>query len=452
MDGICSMPLRNSFYGKLAIRAALAFIAFAQAAVALGQHGMPVPTCPGRGLVSPGADGLWYLDGCYGCPMDAAIAESEEDANFHILPLEWHEYQGITAEYIYTGEVFSLARGGFNTNRATRYRGNLDLVLAGDTEAMDLWEGGRFFAYGNSYHGQALTSNYVGDAQFFSNIDSTPRSANEFLLMEYWYEHAFADGDIMVKVGKQDSNADFAFVDLGGDFVNSSFGFSPTIPLTTWPNTGMGVATFVNLTDTLHYKGGVYDGTTSFGLPTGGQAAFSTIGTHGAITLQEFSWSPQLGADGDLPGTYRAGVWYHSHTFDDLASGVGKVQGNHGYWLSGDQMVWKEAGSDDEPQGLGIFVQYGWSPADRNYVNEYNGAGLTYRGLIPQRHIDLFGVGIASAGFSAAETTRETDIELFYKAQVTEWATLQPDLVYICNPSGNGTDALLVGLRTEIVF
>ncbi len=55
-----------------------------------------------------------------------------------------------------------------------------------DTTAMDLWEGGRFFTYGNAYHGQSLTTNYFGDAQFFSNIDSTLRDAKEFLLMEYW--------------------------------------------------------------------------------------------------------------------------------------------------------------------------------------------------------------------------------------------------------------------------
>lgn len=416
------------------------------------QHSMPIPNCPGRGLSSPGTDGMWFLDGCYGCQSDPETSASGEESRLHLLPEFLHEYEGINAEYIYTAEVFSLAHGGMNSKGATKYRGNLDIVLTADTEAMALWEGGKFFAYGNSYHGESLTTDYVGDAQFFSNIDSTPRSANEFLLMEYWYEHSFADGDIIVKVGKQDANADFAFVDLGGDFVNSSFGFSPTIPLTTWPNTGMGAATFINLTDLIHYKGGVYDGTTSYGLPTGGLSGFSTLGDKGAITLHELSLTPQFGANGDLPGTYRVGGWYHTNKFDDLANPGETVQGNHGFWLSGDQLIWTETSSEAEPQGLGMFLQFGWSPSDRNSVDRYNGGGLTYRGIVPRRDVDLLGVGIASARFSDPNTSRETDIELFYKVQVTDWATVQPDMVYISNPSGTGRDAFLVGLRTEIVF
>ncbi len=425
---------------------------FGLASTAQAQHSMPVPTCPGRGLVTPGTDGMWYLDGCYGCQLDGSASSDDGSSSPRLLPEFLHEYRGITAEYVYTGEVFSLAHGGLKTKDATKYRGNLDLVLNADTTAMDLWEGGRFFAYGNAYHGQSLTTNYVGDAQFFSNIDSTPRDANEFLLMEYWYEHSFADGDILVKVGKQDSNADFAFSDLGGDFINSSFGFSPTILLPSWPNPAIGVATFLNLTDLLHYKLGVYDGSPSLGAFTGGRSGFDSLGSGGVITMQEVSLTPQLGAQGELPGTYKAGSWIHSDEFDNLATGVGTVNGNHGYWFNIDQMLWIEPESGDEPQGLGFFAQYGWSPSDRNAVDRYHGVGMTYRGLVPQRDIDLVGVGLASAHFSAAGTNREEAVEVFYKAQITDWFTIQPDMIYIANPSGINNDAFIVGLRSEIVF
>jgi carbohydrate-selective porin OprB len=72
--------------------------------------------------------------------------------------------------------------------------------------------------------------------------------------------------------------------------------------------------------------------------------------------------------------------------------------------------------------------------------------------LISNRDYDLLGLGLASAGFSAAGTTREDAVELFYKAQINDWATIQPDVVYIASPSGTGSDALLVGIRTEVVF
>jgi porin len=419
---------------------------------AVAQHSMPVPACPARGLVAPGSDGMWYLDGCYGCQLRGDAEGESADVPVHLIPIAFHEFGGIAAEYIYTGEVFSLAHGGFNSKHGTKYRGNLDLVLTADTEALDLWEGGRFFVYGNSFHGRTLTANHVGDTQFYSNIDSSPRAADEFQVTEYWYEHSLANGDIVVKVGKQDANADFAFVDLGGDFINSSFGLVPTVPLPTWPNPGMGASAFLNLTDLLHYKIGVYDGAPTFSAPTGAGWAISTVGDFGAMTLQELSFTPQFGHNGDLPGTYRIGTWYHTHDFDNLETGVGTVSGNYGFWTSADQLLWKEPGSDDEPQGLGSFLQYGWAPSDRNGVDNYYGAGLTYRGAIPSRNTDLIGLGLASAGFSAAGTDRENAVELFYKTQITPWASVQPDMMYIANPSGAGRDAFLIGLRTEIVF
>jgi carbohydrate-selective porin OprB len=115
-------------------------------------------------------------------------------------------------------------------------------------------------------------------------------------------------------------------------------------------------------------------------------------------------------------------------------------------------MLWIEPESGDEPQGLGFFAQYGWSPSDRNAVDRYHGVGMTYRGLVPQRDIDLVGVRLASAHFSAAGTNREEAVELFYKTQITDWFTIQPDMVHNANPSGINNDAFIVGLRSEIVF
>ncbi len=80
---------------------------------------------------------MWHLDRCYGCLNSPDDITSE---NAHLLPVWIHGNEGIVAEYIYTGEVFSLVHGGFNSNSGTQYRGNLDLVVTADTQAMDLWE------------------------------------------------------------------------------------------------------------------------------------------------------------------------------------------------------------------------------------------------------------------------------------------------------------------------
>lgn len=64
---------------------------------------------------------------------------------------------------------------------------------------------------------------------------------------------------------------------------------------------------FADLTDTWHFKTGISDGAPTFGAPTGGQWGFSTIGEFGAMSLNELSWTPQFGPDGDLPATFRLG-------------------------------------------------------------------------------------------------------------------------------------------------
>ena len=71
---------------------------------------------------------------------------------------------------------------------------------------------------------------------------------------------------------------------------------------------------------------------------------------------------------------------------------------------------------------------------------------LTARGL--PRNPVLLPVGAGGAGGADSETA----FELFYQAELAPWLHVQPDLQYIASPSAFETDALVVGLRFEIVF
>lgn len=64
------------------------------------------------------------------------------------------------------------------------------------------------------------------------------------------------------------------------------------------------------------------------------------------------------------------------------------------------------------------------------------------------RDTELFGVGIASPRFSAIEASREEAVDILYKTQITEWMTLQPDMMYIANPGAVNNDAIFVLLRS----
>lgn len=421
---------------------------------------LPMPGRPARGLLPPGeqADS--------GDIGEEAADEAIDPGLLRFLPHELYD-GGLTIEYIYTGEIFHKARGGLNNNRPTNYRSNLDLVATLDTELMDMWSGGRFFVYGQNLVGKPLSASDVGDIQLFSNLDSTVSATDRpqfTAVAEYWYEHNFIDNLLRIKVGKQDANADFAFSDLGGEFVHSSFGVPPNIPLPTFPSQALGFASFAQMTDTFALGFGIYDGTPASG-PQGVRWGFDTLGHNGAVSLYQAEWKPQFGAEGDLPHTSRFGMWHHSANdlFVELTPQNPRtfVQ-NYGLWYIADQMLWKEGGADDD-QGLGAFFQFGWAPSNRNVISDYYGGGLVYKGLLPNRDEDYVGVGFANAVLSSGlkeiatfngdfQGRQETAIEVFYKYRFSPYFTVQPDIQFISQPGGLYDDALLPGLRFELVL
>ncbi|MFV0442959.1 MAG: carbohydrate porin [Planctomycetaceae bacterium] len=383
---------------------------------------------------------------------DAEQDEEDEELSglFNFIP---HSVGPLTVEAIYTGEVFANARGGINTNRATRYRGNLDLVLTGDLEELFGIPGASFFVYGGSIHGESLSIRDVGDWQLASNLDPFPY-VQLTQLHEAWWRQEFWDGRLYFKLGRQDANADFGYADLAGDFVNSSFITMPTIPLNVWPAQSLGVSGFFNVSDDLTIGAGVYQ-SNKFTLYWGD----AVPGERGVMAMGHLEYRTQIGPEGELPGTWRAGAWLDTSGWGEITTApVGRTFGNnYGFWFCGDQLLWKEQYGTDDEQGLGVFFEFGWAPGDRNYVDEYYGAGIVYRGLIPGRDADTAGVGIADVRFGQQTFERdgydcETAVEFFYKAQLTDFISLQPDVQYIANPGGYGRDSIFAGIRFELTL
>lgn len=354
-----------------------------------------------------------------------------------------HGRGGITAEYLYTGEVFTNARGGLNTNRATEYNGLLDLMLTADLDEIGFFPGGTFFIWGQNHHGQGLTDQHVGDFQVLSNIDAPDFTQ----VSEYWWERSIWDNCLTFRIGKQDANSSFGFVDMAADFVQSSYGFHPTIPMPSYPDPSMAAVVFFRPRESMVLMAGVWDGR-----PDGGNWGFSGSGVTFSIAEMHVEYELSPGQ----PGRFHAGLWYHSDEWADLTPGSDRMlRGMHGTYCGWEQLVLPENPDDeDDEQGLGVFAQYGWAPQDRSEAHQYFGAGLVYTGLIPERDEDRIGLGVATVTFSGLlpDYEPETAIELYYKAQITPWMMLQPDLQYIADPGGTGRDALAVGLRFSMAL
>jgi porin len=359
-----------------------------------------------------------------------------------LLPDPLHGGHGITFEYVYTGEVFSNTRGGITTRNATQYEGLLDLALVADFREAGLPLPGRFFMLAQNTHGRGLTEDFIGDAQVISNIDSFD---NIMQVSEYWWEIPLLDGDLIFVFGKQDLNTDFGVTELAVDFVQSSFGLTPSVAVPTYPAPSFAAVVKAQLTEILELKVGIWDGR-----PKGGNWGFSGSGV--TLTVGELKMRYELGRD-NLPGDFYIGAAYHADDFFHTAR-MSDSSGDYISYLGIDQMLWRECHAAEETdQGFGVFGQYSWTPPQINEQHQYAGAGVIYHGLFSGRDNDTMGAGVAHLIFndSPGQST-ETVVEWFYKAEITPEIMLQPDVQFIATPSGVHRDALVLGLRFEVVL
>ncbi len=359
------------------------------------------------------------------------------------------EENGLSFDLVYTAEGFWNTRGGIRTRDAGAYRGDVSLFLMLDTEVAGLWKNGAFFLHLQHQHGNGISEDYVGDFQVLSNMD-----ADDFQqVSEIWYRHAFLEDRLRMKLGKQDANEDFAGVDYGAEFINSSAGFSPTIPLVTYPDPGWGLVVGLEPVRWFSVNTGVYEGR-----PDGGRSVGDTLDNlFGPMVMLEPALHYTMAG---RAGHFRAGGWWNGDRFDRLDNdnpAPGTVGESYGFYLSWDQTLWRlELEEKEDDRGIGIFGQYGWAPEDRSEAEHYLGGGLQWTGPIPTREQDVVGVGVFHVKFSDEadfDKQAETAVELFYKAQLCGFLSVKPDVQYIVDPGGSSNpDALAVGARLEISF
>ena len=166
------------------------------------------------------------------------------------------QVHGISVAPAYYGELFTNTRGGISTNDATQYQALLDLPVTFDFEQMQVPLAGKFFLLAQNTHGRGLTDNFVGDTQVISNIDSF---RNITRISEYWWEFDMLSEAVTVRLGKQDINDEFLLIDLAADFIQSSFGLSPSTAFPTYPDQSMGAVVLLQLSESWRLKAGAWD-------------------------------------------------------------------------------------------------------------------------------------------------------------------------------------------------
>ena len=363
----------------------------------------------------------------------------------------WLRDRGILLEAYLLTDASLVAGGGMDPGRAV-VRSLLDVALTLETEPLFGIAGGHLFADFQLQRGPD-GSRDVGDLQVYSNIDGEDRTQ----LAQIWYEQALFEDYIWIKLGKADANTDFAYVDHGARFINSSFGFSPTtLGFPTYPDPSFGAALFVRPTDGVYAGAGVYDGATNAGIPTGTHGPRTLFGPPSDLfVVTEFGlrWTDAVDI---APGRIGFGIWRHTGDFTTFDS-TRTTRAAGGYVVA-DQILWRPAEAASTDRGLASFLQLGWADSEISPIAFHFGTGLTWTGPFNSRPADALGIAATWARFTNAPGAPlrgegELALECFYTLQSTPWMRLKADVQWIVDPGGSGLDdALVFTLRSAVSF
>jgi porin len=397
--------------------------------------------------------------------------------------------KGVEFEFFYYGALPWNVSGGLA--RGNEFQGVMAMMMDLDTEKLLGFHGGHFHAGSLYIHGRRFSPNHVGDLNQVSLIDF----AHGFRLWELWYEQKFLADKFSLKLGQMAIDQDFLVPEYSKTFLNQTFYYPtlafnvydiPGLPpgshsLSSTPFGGPGARLRYDPIPQVYVQAGVYDGFPDQGY-TGTRVNLND--NEGALAYFETGYRLNQGKDDTgLPGSYKVGAYFHTDDFLDLYDTIGGAfgftagtraphGGNYGVYLLGEQLLYREGAKDDPAgQGLGTFFRAAVAPSDRNLAQLGLDAGLVYKGLIPSRDYDSFGIAFSYLEMSAdlrraqrdanavapgffVESDYESVLELTYKAQVTAWWTLQTSLERVFHPGGSRAipNAWVVVLQTTLRF
>ncbi len=367
--------------------------------------------------------------------------------------------RGVTLEIGLKADVLSNLSGGLK--RGTKYMDNWDFKLKADADKLWGWTNTTAYFHVISNHGGKLNGTHV---RSFMGVDNIEVNTNTTKLFHAWLERSFFDEKFSVLTGLYPVDSEFYVTDATGVFLHPTGGMAAEVAQTgasgpsIFPTSSFGLRAKWRPTPKFYLQAALVDGVP--GNPN------NPHGTHirfdrgdGTLAIMETGFRPA-----EEISKYAVGYWRYTPRFDDLVDtdGLGNPvrRINRGAYFFAEQTVYRE--KEDPSQGLALFFRYGVASGDVNVLDYSYSMGLRYKGLLPGRNEDEFGIGLtrghASAKFKQASGTllasNETALEITYRAKVTRWLAIQPTLQRIANPGHDPArgNAWVAGARFEIAF
>lgn len=370
---------------------------------------------------------------------------------------------GIEVGLGFTNIYQANVKGGLSTNqRHGRHTGSYDLEIGLDAEKLWGLEGGSMLVHTEgSWSRVDIDETSVGSV-FGVNGDGAGRRAMD--VTEVWYEQAMCDETLRLRLGKMDFAGGFecrgcpvsfdgsAYAnDETAQFLNGALVNNPTIPM---PDMGLGAVLYWNPVESWYASIGAIDA----------QADARETGFKTAFTNEDYFFyaaetgvAPQFDSGkGPMPGAYRVGVWNDPQDKERFSDGK-IVRDDTGFYISCDQMVYKENDGIEDSQGLGVFTRAGWANKKVNDITDFLSLGFQYQGLVEGRDDDVLGLGYAKGTFSTEAgyaDAYESVVEVYYNAQIAPWMAVSPSIQFVDNPGGDNAveDSVVFGLRAQSAF
>jgi porin len=346
----------------------------------------------------------------------------------------------ITLRLQYTGEAAYNAIGGIQ-NGAT-YMNQILGQLHVDTGKAFGWTGGNFVLEAFYANADSLDTQYVGAAQDPSLIDTS--GVAMFRVYQAYYKQDIGNTNLLF--GIYDPETEFGITKPMDIFFNGAYAWTFTLDSSglngpsTYPDTSLAFRIRQKFNDQWSVQAAILDG-----VPDSPKYpninAVNINNTNGALLLAELDYVPTR------TSKIMAGFWDYTGKFPALnqtdANGMQRqVYGSTGGYIGGATRLYSQTAR----RGLDAFANIGIASSSVQQIDRSLNAGLTYTGLLGARPYDKLGfaAGLVRAGSpyqdmqiasGNAVETYETNFELTYRAPITRWLTIQPDIQYWINPN-----------------
>lgn len=371
---------------------------------------------------------------------------------------QWSE-SGIDLSLTYIGEYMSVTTGGLN--QKGEYLSRTDVGMTLNTEKLMNWQGGTFqFTFLRTDGGRPNQD--AGSLQGVSSIEA-PVTAK---LFEAWYDQKFASGSASLRFGLYDLSTEFDAMETSKMFSNPSFGTSPDFSQSgvngpsVFPATSLALRTRYQLAGNIYAQAAILDGVP--GKPGSPHGTYVRLDPEDGWLLAAETGYQATREKNSKERYIKLGLggWRYTEplTVDILGNPISPTY-SQGFYLISEAHIYRE--TEGGHRGLYWFLHYGYAEQKLHRIGHYTGGALIYTGLFPGRDEDQLGLGVANAtngnyylSANPGIESHETIWELAYRARITAWLMLQPDIQYIENPGTNPgvSNAVVASLRFFLAF